>query len=98
MILNLFCGDMVSTKTLWIHLFAKHKTEYDSIKKKKDPASNGLRNSMKQPSLRNLLQGKSPYCRDHPKQKVFDKNFERRLLDAALDAIKPMKCNQSFSI
>ena len=34
-ILNLFCGVMVSTKTLWIHLFAKHKTEHDSIKKKR---------------------------------------------------------------
>ena len=97
-ILNLFCGVMVSTKTLWIHLFAKHKTEHDSIKKKKDPPSHGLRTSMKQPSLRNLLQKKSPYCRDHPKQKEFDKNFEWRLLDAALDVLKPMRCNQSFLI
>ena len=64
-----------TTMPLWNHLNSKHKTNHDLIKENKVQKKTIVKKNSKQPTLLRLLETKTPYGRNHKKQREFDKNF-----------------------
>ena len=72
----------------------RHKEEYASISEKKStPVSNSVPVSSRQPTMAGFLKNPEPYGLKHPKQKNFDSNVEKMLIN---DCLPFRLCSSEF--
>ena len=73
-----------STSPLWKHLEQAHKTDFDKIEKLDPLRKVGKVTKSFQPTIVSAIQRKDPYGTHHPKQKQFDENFKKQIINDAL--------------
>ena len=82
--LKVFKLNQNCTSPLWNHLEKAHKADFDKIDKI-DPLRNVVKApKSKQPTIVSAIMRRDPYGTQHPKQKQFDENFKKQIINDAL--------------